>query len=359
MAKFGFGLKISQKLPLIIVAGALITGVAVGMTGYLQSESALEASAFEKLEAVQEGRISELEAYLGSIREDLTAVAASHMTIDALEEFQGGWDLFGSRVTETLQRLYIRDNPNPLGEKHKLTAANDGSPYSEVHAKYHTWFRNFLEARGYYDVFLVSHEGDVVYTVFKELDYGTNLNTGQWKDTDLAKVYRAVEDNFRQGFVAFTDFAPYAPSNDAPASFIAIPVFDHEGGKHGVLVFQMPIGRINAIMQAKAGMGETGETYLVGKDFLMRSDSRFSEESTILKSKVDTEPVRRALEGEDSVLVAHDYRGVEVLSAYGPMEFNGVTWAVMAEIDMEEVEIPSSACWASSWRGPCRGRCRS
>jgi methyl-accepting chemotaxis protein len=146
------------------------------------------------------------------------------------------------------------------------------SAYSQTHGAYHPRFRQFLEARGYYDIFLSNKEGDIVYTVFKELDYATNLMSGQWRGSDSGDIFRGAAQNKVPGSVTFFDFAPYAPSNDAPASFVATPIYDFAGAYAGVLVFQMPIGKINAIMQQPEGMGESGETYIVGEDHLMRSD---------------------------------------------------------------------------------------
>src|SRR3546814_10597294 len=105
----------------------------------------------------------------------------------------------------------------------------------------------------------------------------------------------------------------------------------------------MPIGRINQVMQSAAGMGESGETYLVGPDFLMRSDSRFSKESTILKSKVEGETVKAALAGNAGVREIVDYRGVPVLSVYRPIDFEGVRWAILGEIDLAEMLAPVNA----------------
>ena len=108
----------------------------------------------------------------------------------------------------------------------------------------------------------------------------------------------------------------------------------------GVLVFQMPIGRINDIMQQQEGMGESGETYIVGADGFMRSDSRFSEESTILKTQVSGATVDKGLAGERGVEIVLDYRGIPVMSAYTPVEFFGTKWVVLAEIDEAEVLLP-------------------
>ena len=339
-------MKISSKLPIVIVSLAVLTAVIVGVIAFFQSEEALETEAFNKLEAVQESRVHELKGLLNTIAADVMVVAENHMSIQALEDIEAAWAEIkqsGENPMKVLQKEYITDNPNPAGEKHKLDKGAGEYAYNAVHNKYHDWFRQLMLARGYYDVFLIDDDGNVVYSVYKEADYATSLVDGEWKDSDLAKVWKMVRDNFKVDFVAFTDFAPYAPSAGAPASFMASPIFDFEGEKHGTLVFQMPVEKINEIMQNPAGMGESGESYIMGKDMLMRSDSRFRKEgdpSSILTQKVDTEQVRRAIAGEDGVMVGVDYRGVEVLAASGPLKFLGVTWAVLAEIDMAEVDIP-------------------
>ena len=73
----------------------------------------------------------------------------------------------------------------------------------------------------------------------------------------------------------------------------------------------------------------------------MRSDSRFSEEPTVLKTRVDTATARLALAGETGMDVTPDYRGIPVCSAYGPLEFEDITWAVMAEMDESEILAPT------------------
>ncbi len=335
-------MRIAAKLPLVIVGLAIVSIVITAFVAVFEGESALEKEAFQKIDAAHDGRISELSNYLKTIEADVMVIAENHMGIDALEEIEAAWRDLGENPQGQLQKLYIDENPNPAGSKHLLDAAPDNSTYSKVHAKYHPWFRELLTARGYYDIFLIDDDGNVVYSVYKEADFATSLVNGKWKDTDLATVWRMVQDNFKLDYVAFTDFRAYAPSAGAPASFIASPIFDHEGGKHGTLIFQMPVDRLNAIMQQATGMGETGETYLVGKDFLMRSDSRFTKEgeTDILKTKADSEGVRQALAGKDGMLVTTDRHGDETLMAAAPLEFLGVTWAVIANIDMEEVDIP-------------------
>jgi methyl-accepting chemotaxis protein len=336
LSKSTFKLRISHKLPLFIVGAALVTALAIGIANYMSAAKEVEAAANEKLLALMESRRQALTNYLGSIEQDMRYTATSPYVYEALIAYQAAWAELGFQQTQTLQRLYIDDNPNPTGQKENLDMAPDGSTYSQVHGSYHPWFRQFLRERDYYDIFLFDLEGNLVYTVFKELDYATNLNNGEWKDSDLGNAFRAARDNPQTGSLQFFDFKPYAPSHGAAASFISTPIHGPDGSLAGVLVFQMPINRINAVMQISAGMGESGETYIVGADKLMRSDSRFSEESTILKTEVDGETVRLALAGKTGAQMVDDYRGISVLSGYGPIKFQGVTWAILAEIDTDE-----------------------
>ncbi|MFM6979097.1 MAG: hypothetical protein ACKOW7_03690, partial [Methylophilaceae bacterium] len=94
---------------------------------------------------------------------------------------------------------------------------------------------------------------------------------------------------------------------------------------------------LNKMMAFTAGMGETGETYIVGHDKLMRSQSRFTKEQTALKKIVDSPSVRMGLQGKKNALVTRDYRNIPVISAFAPIDFGGHLWVVVAEMDLAEV----------------------
>jgi len=314
----------------------LIVTATVSVWVYRQARAAQMRQAERELQLLLELRRGALEKYLATVRSEVVLWSSQPRVRRALGAFLGGWKALGEDPGGKLRRLYIDENPRPVDKKHLLDAAPDDSGYSESHREFHPWLRSFLEHQGYYDVFLFDLEGNLIYSVFKEQDYGTNLVHGPWRDTGLGRVFRAARAAPEADFVAFQDFAPYGPSHGQPASFIASPVFEKERPV-GVFALQKPIDKINSVMQFKVGMGETGETYIVGDDFLMRSDSRFSSESTILRTRVDTETVRLALAGKTGVQVTPDYRDIPVLSAYGPLRFEGVTWATLAEIDEEEV----------------------
>ena len=261
------------------------------------------------------------------------------MTIQATKNFIKNFRTVGE---DTVRNLYIFKNSYPAGQKLKLNYADDGSNYSKTHKIYHPVFRSYLNTFGYYDIFIVDPEsGGIVYTVFKEDDFGTSLISGKYKNENIAKAYKMANLFTNPNLISIVDMQAYAPSNGEPASFIASPIFDGSE-KIGILVFQINIGQINKVMMDASGLGETGETYLVGHEHLMRSNSRFSKkgESSVLNSKVDSEAVKEALMGNKDVKFVRDYRGVSVLSAYTPMEINGLDWALLTEMDEEEILQP-------------------
>jgi len=202
------------------------------------------------------------------------------------------------------------------------------------------FYTKYVQQYGYYDLFLIHPEGEVFYSVAKEADYGTNMVNGEFADSGLGKLVRRVLEQEQFGFA---DFEPYAPSNGEPAAFIARPVI-HEGGVELIVALQLPLSAINSIMQEREGMGETGETYLVGPDHLMRSDSYLDPEHHSVQASfadpgqgsVKTEAARKALAGETGEGVITDYNGHSVLSAYTPIDLWGTRWALLAEIDKAE-----------------------
>ena len=334
-------LSIAWKLPLMIVGAGSLVGICIGFAAYWNAANTLGSEAKVRLDAVLESRKASLDDYLSSIQQDLQFVASNPTTKEALIAFSNSWDELSGNQSEKLQKLYIDDNPHPTGSKEKLDAAPDGSAYSDVHDKYHPWLREFLQARGYYDIFLFDNEGNLIYTVFKELDYATNLVSGKYKDTDLGNAFRSARSNPSRAFKAFFDFRPYAPSHGAPASFISTPILDDDGRFMGVLVFQMPIDRLNHVVLQTAGLGESGQTFLVGADYLMRTDSRFSTESTILKETIKTEAVDAALRGEHGTVDVIDLNGEDAIAAYDYIDFNGVRWAMVAEMARHEIMAPA------------------
>lgn len=265
-----------------------------------------------------------------------------------------------------LQQDYIALNKSSLGNKDELIKSNNNSAYDLLHREYHPALRKYLKTFGYYDIFIVEPDtGHVIYSVFKELDYGTSLITGPYKDSGLAQAFKQAMQLQNADDTVLIDFAPYMPSYNAAASFIASPIM-RDGERLGVLIFQMPIDGINNIMTndnawKDSGFGESGETYLVGGDDLLRSQSRFlienkegylaamknqADDLTLAKinasdtaiglQKVDNASTKAANTGKSGIAYINDYRGEAVISAYTPIKVMGFDWVLLSEIDQKE-----------------------
>ncbi len=274
-----------------------------------------------------------------------------------------------------LQQRYIAQNPAAPGDRDLLDLpepAQGGNVYDSVHQTYHSHMRRMMQALNLYDLFLIDDRtGQVLYTVEKEVDFATDLSKGAYRASGLARAYQTVRDRpADQHGIVFVDFEHYAPSFGAPAAFLAAPVFQG-GDRVGILVGQFSIEALNAALTSSAhwrdeGLGASGEVYLVGADGFARSDSRFLIEDkagyleqlaalggdpaeiaaiersghSVLNQHFDTLAVERAQAGTTGADTIRDYRGVQVLSAYAPLDFGGNRWAIIAEKDVDEALGP-------------------
>lgn len=270
-----------------------------------------------------------------------------------------------------LQYHYILQNSNAIGEKDKLVKANDSSNYTRVHMQYHDLMHKLIDKLGFYDLFLIEPEtGDILYTVFKETDFGTNIYTGPYRQSNLAELVKSVKENHDIGEGRFIDYKFYRPSYGEPAAFVAAPVYDGYNFI-GILVLQISIDVIDDLMTSyksweNDGMGKTGESYIIGSDYLMRSNSRFLLEDpqglikllkdinvpeekivaidnmkqSILLQEVRTAAAEEALKGHSTYKDVRDYRDIEVLSAFQPLNLPGLKWAMLVEKDAAEAYEP-------------------
>lgn len=328
--------KISFKLPAAIIFAAIFAALSAGYLGYQQIDTNIIDAVDDRVEIILKGQKSSLSKYLKEIENDLHQKAISVEVVSALTEFNDAWKALKSEQESKLQKAYITDNLNKLGEKEKLDFASNGTQYDKIHKKYHLRMRDFLYARGYYDIFLFNVDGDLIYTVFKELDYATNLAKGVYKETGLGTVFKKGL-KLNAGEQVFDDFKPYSPSHGAAASFIAQPIFDVSGKRLGVIAFQMPIDNLNNMMKSKGQLGNTGETFIVGQDGLTRSDSEIHEEFKLLETKVDAPLLRQAT--IDGVTISHNesYNNVLSLMAVTNLKFHDTIWTLVAVQDQAEI----------------------
>lgn len=270
-----------------------------------------------------------------------------------------------------LQYYYILENPYVLEDKSKLNYAEDGTEYSSIHKLYHNEFKEYKEKFGLYDLLLVDAEsGRVVYSVMKELDFSTSLKNGPYANSGCGMAFRRAEAATSRDFVALEDFSPYIASYNQQAAFLASPIYDGDK-KVGVMIFQLGTDEINNIMTSnnkwqEVGLGNTGESYIIGADHMMRSMSRFfienpdgylasmkdigldqmtvdsmsARHTNIGLQPINTDVGNAVIAGKEGFMDYTDYRGVRALTAFKPLNIPDLHWGMICGIDADEALSP-------------------
>ncbi len=404
-------LSIKSKLLVMLLAVSLFSIAVVALLNYYTYYKSLQDAVFSHLTSVRTSRADQIEQYFERLRLETVAVAASGVTIDAAREFTAAYrklddvriepqmdealrqyyhETFApafekatgrtvevdtllpeAPATRYLQFYYAVKNPFPIDEKGRMSHADDGSDYSRVHETFHPQLRRLMQTLGFLGLYIIDIEtGAIVYTEGKRPDFATRLSDGHYAHSHLGDLFRQVQRAPNRAAAEIEDFERYLPSLDAPRAFIGAPIFD---GNHAiaVLVLRMSSDSINRIMTSghrweRDGLGKTGEAYLVGQDYLMRSDSRFlieapeayakqltksgmpatdiaamlRENSSIMYTKVRSTAADDALHGNEGTGVRTDYRGIEVLDSWAPLHIAGLDWGILAKMDREEAFAP-------------------
>lgn len=403
-------LTLRLKLIFVVIGITVITGGVIGLSAFNTGKKDLEQQVYNQLNGVRETKSLAIEDYFSTIRKQMKTFSEDRMIIEAMQGFSKSFKTYGSKLSsgeaikrkkslqnyydqEYLPRLesntghsqsadrylpkeineialqydFISNNKMKVGSKDGLVKPKGSSnKYFDLHEKFHPIIRNYLKEFGYYDIFLIDHEsGNIVYSVFKEVDYATSLKTGPYNNSNFARAFNKAASAENKDFICLEDYELYEPSYHAPASFIASPIYDGDK-KVGVLVFQMPIQKIDEIMTgnhswANEGLGKTGENFIVGSDGLMRSVSRLlvedkssylnslsgkiSEEklhlidaleTTILFQNIQSDAVTKASKGESGNGIFEDYRGNHTLNSFKPLNIVDVDWVLISKKDESE-----------------------
>ncbi|MDJ0638252.1 MAG: cache and HAMP domain-containing protein, partial [Paracoccaceae bacterium] len=312
---------------------------ALSVASYHSTRSIVVEKAYAKLREIGEVRSQQLGELLQRIDEGLLAQSRDPAVADAILNFTKA---FGTLVApqEELQRAYIIENAFPIGKKDQLAGSDANTTYDFVHRRFHPMFSTLKNSMGYYDVLLFDTEGNLVYSVYKELDFATNLVTGEWNESGLGVVFQAANKLAAGDAAAFDDFAPYGPSGDAPAAFIARPVFASDGERLGVIAYQIPISEMNRASSTR--MGATGHTFLVGSDGIYRSDSALTDGDDVLTNSVAQALVNQVEQRAEGHVTYENSDRQTMVGFVHPIDFNGASWAMVSEIGQAEMfaELP-------------------
>ncbi len=318
---------LKKQLILALTAVGLVPFMVMGITSYINGSSAVSNEAYAKLKIARDLKKGQLEQYLQSVTGAMDALGHSGDTV---------------RLFNELVRMHKEQGVLPTENYHRVT---ERSEYGQVVGEYEDYWKLYLKKFNLSDVYMICKpHGHVMYSVQKAKDFGTNIGMGKTSTTALTELWQKVSASQKTEFI---DMAPYAPKGGSPEMFIGTPIMS-KGVMIGIVGVQLDRKVVNAIMQERTGMGETGETYLVGSDSLMRSDSYLDPKNHTVaasfansaKGSVKTEAVKEALSGKTDAKILTDYNGNPVLSAFTKVNVFGSQWALMAEMDESEVFAP-------------------
>jgi two-component system, cell cycle sensor histidine kinase and response regulator CckA len=312
-------------LLLAFLCAGLLPLMTVALVSYGTGRSELRRQAVRQLESVRDNKRAQLTRFFKERRRDVDLLARDPYLLAAFTEleqsFRASGGAGGGRFT---------------GHDRRRFKAPES--YLAVHGRHYPYLSRFVDQRGYYDLLLLDGKnGEICFSVEKERDFAAVVAE---QPTALRDVWREVIHRRRE---VLSDTRPYPPSANAAAQFVAAPI-ERGGRVVGVVALQIGLAEVDAIVGELSGMGRTGDTRLVGSDFLPRSDSARERERTVqaafLSPKshaVVNEASRRALAGETGSMPIIEQDGRRVLAAWAPFDGVGARWALVTQIDESEI----------------------
>lgn len=367
-------IKIRSKILLLVLGVTFLAVIVLGGIGYWSGQRIIQGSVEERLAAVRDLKSTQIRTYADQVNRDVSEFAKDPMLVDGFLRLKAAFSALPTPTTEHLQSSkreleqsyrasYEKVGVRPPSDWQAIMLQsrylNRGSmaetaAYAAVEDSITKLLEPKLKARGFYDLMLVDVEtGRLVYTVAKEAELGRN-----YQDPGLGNsILSQLISRSKPGTTRFSDFHPYPPSHNEVCAFLSSGVVS-AGKVVAVVIVQFKSERLSDIMDnskdwESIGLGETGETYLVGNDRMLRSNSRLFESdtstfqarqsdakvgsrsvelgTTVGIQKAQTSSTDLALAGQAGCESTVSYLGEPVQSCYAPIPVFGNPWAIVVE----------------------------
>jgi methyl-accepting chemotaxis protein len=394
---------VQSKLISLVLGASLVSLLLTGLLSFGVARNLLAEEGYERLTAIRNAQAVAIKETVEQLSDHVMTLSETRMTIDATKRFSEGFNqlqglnanqekalktyyetIFIPKLKQKTEgepaaATYYPENPKERYLKYFYLAEGpaaistpgnekDSGSWGQTFKEYHQRFARLAKLFDYEDIMIADiKSGNIVYSVTKQDDLGTNLLSGPYAESQAAKVFRAVKQSKDPFFLTFSDFEQYKPSYGLTTMFVGTTVFDGDD-LVGALIFQINTGRLDRLMTAnrqwkEVGMGESGETYLVGEDSIFRTSPRpFLENpekylklaerqgvsaekinlikktgTPVLVQPVKTEAARNALAGKTGKASYTDYSGVPVVASYQPIRFGPFDWGLVAKIRRDEL----------------------
>jgi serine phosphatase RsbU (regulator of sigma subunit) len=190
--------------------------------------------------------------------------------------------------------------------------------YEAVDRRFRDVLTDLADALGSRDLYLITHPGDVVFSVRRNADLGTNLETGPYRSSAFGAVFDRTDTLL---IPEFSDFARY-PMDWQPAAFVVAPIA-RESKLLGAIALRLDDSELQRVVGDYAGLGETGETELAVKSHdkaLIVMPRRHDPDGAFVRARPITDPpsspTQLAVLGYRGQGRHVDYRGKEVLAVW-------------------------------------------
>jgi signal transduction histidine kinase len=317
---------LGRSLLLWFLAVSLVPLVVVSVLNYSTARRSLRASALASLSDITGVKTAYINSYFERLLKDLhsqSKLLGNVQFLVSLKELH--------RSGGTTSQAFVRS-----------------AGWKTLVGEYGVDLAAFRQLYGFHDVLLVDADGNVLFSVKRENDLGTNLFKGIHAGSLLAAACRR---SLASDSVSFSDFEPYAPSGGAVFGFLVAPMRNDADAVAGLYVLQVTIAQIDRIMQMSSGVGHTAASYLIGEDLAIRSNPSDSATHTILGDIVDTKQTRfwlREHVGRDKPLhcrMEHpfryrDWKGRRVIGTHVALDIAGVRLGVISEISEHDAFAP-------------------
>ncbi|MBL7141862.1 PAS domain-containing protein [Patescibacteria group bacterium] len=276
---------------------------------YDSSQKVLQEESAYHLWGVSDNRVYQIEAHFVKKKREADRLAKMPSIVEAVEKFN---QVFKKTGINSPEYITLDQELRPL-----LTY--------------------FQESSNYDDLFFLTLEGEMIFSVKKRGALGINYLTEAYKDSELTKVFEQAKTSLETKISDFKQFQTI----DKPVVFIATPVLK---GKNiiGVIVFQISNQEIYEIAQDYTGLGKTGETVIVSRkenEAIFITPLRYDPEAAFKKSLSIGSPkgldIQKALQGQKSWGVTTDYRGEKVLATWRYLPT--YQWGLVVKMDAAEV----------------------
>jgi serine phosphatase RsbU (regulator of sigma subunit) len=373
---------------------------------YQEAAHTIDSSTVEHLKSVRAIRGRQLVEYLNFVREEMVYLANNKATVSAAKELtQAVLEIEEAQVSPEMYRdvsLYyeyvflhrynsLATYPINLGAvspsdfrtiylQHRYISNRsfhkmEPSRYDLVHDRYHGDMVEFLHRFSYTNINIVDAQtGYIVYSGVKTEEFGSNLFVGPYSESVMGRLFKEMRLGGSDLTVKFADLESFIPALNKPVLLVAAPILENDE-LLAVLIMTVPSEDINMITAgannwAEDGLGRTGESYLVGRDYKMRSDSRAitedfenylseikqigdsltqiqqieSQNTSILYQHVSNPEIQSAfVDSLGSVGIGLNYRNREVIRTVEPLRIYDLQWAIVAEIETDEAFAPVKA----------------